>query len=132
MGHIALILCHKHPFSARMRFVCFGNTVLAVRQKVAVDSRQVALHPGSLLAAAAERLGLPIDSLRLEPDFCERLLVPGGTTQVWLGQFAATDPPLEAIEAAAARFVSLPDIPGLGLPDTERDLLRLVYEHLLG
>ncbi len=125
----ALILYHKQATSARVRFARFGDTLLAARGEAA-DAESVETHPGPLAAQAAARLGLAPGELRIDPEFRARLLVSGGSLTVWLGEFAAIDPPFESLSAAGGRFASLTEL--AGIPDTERDVMRLVYEHVLG
>lgn len=127
MHPLALILYHKQATSARLRFARFGDTLLAARIEIAADATP---HPGALLGAAAERLALPPSALRIDPEFHGRLLAASGSASVWLGELLATDPPFAAVEAAGGRFVLLTELHGI--PDPERDLMRAVYEHVLG
>ncbi|QDF95708.1 hypothetical protein CJ010_03645 [Azoarcus sp. DD4] len=130
MGVIALILFHKQSTSGRLRFARFDNTVVAARIDVDGDPEVVTPHPGILINQAAARLGLAVGELRVEPEFRERMLAPGGTASVWIAEFAAIDPPFAAVEQAGGRFVLLTELQGI--PDTERDVMRSVYEHVLG
>lgn len=127
MHPLALILYHKQATSARLRFARFGDSMLAARLDLATDA---APHPGALLGAAADRLGLPVGELRIDPEFHGRLLAANGSASVWLGELLATDPPFAAVEAAGGRFVLLTELHGI--PTPERDLMRAVYEHVLG
>lgn len=130
MGVIALILFHKQSTSGRLRFARFDDTVIAARIDVDGDPEVVAPHPGVLINQAAGRLGLAVGDLRVEPEFRERILAPGGTASVWIAEFATIDPPFAKMEEAGGRFIQLTELQGI--PDTERDVLRLVYEHVLG
>ncbi|PTD97657.1 hypothetical protein [Pseudothauera lacus] len=129
MNDLALILYHKQSTSGMVRFARFGNTVLAARL-AAGDGGDVLPHPGPLATQATARLGLPAGAVRVDGEFHADLLAPGGTLDVRLGEFTTIDPPFDAVAAADGRFVTLTEI--RGLPDTERDVLRLVYEHVLG
>jgi len=129
MNDLALVLIHKQSTSARLRFARFGSTMVAARlDNPAAEG--VVPHPAPLAAAAAERLGLPASALRLDPEFEAEMLAPGGTLSVRLAEFTAIDPPFEAVAAVDGRFVSITEIGGI--PATERDVLRLVYEHVIG
>ncbi|THF59368.1 hypothetical protein [Pseudothauera rhizosphaerae] len=128
MNSMALILYHKQSTSGMVRFARFGDTVLAARlESIGTD---VLPHPGPLLSRAADRLGLPAGAVRVDGEFRADMLAPGGTLDVRLGEFTTIDPPFDAVTAAEGRFVTLTEI--RGIPDTERDVLRLVYEHVLG
>lgn len=128
MNDLALILYHKQATSGMVRFARFGNTVLAAR--LAAGGGATLPHPAPLATQATTRLGLPAGAVRVDGEFHADLLAPGGTLDVRLGEFTTIDPPFDAVAAAEGRFVTLTEI--RGLPDTERDVLRLVYEHVLG
>jgi hypothetical protein len=129
MNDLALILYHKQSTSGMVRFARFGNTVLAARLEGG-DGGDVLPHPGPLAAQATARLGLSAGAVHVDGEFHADLLAPGGTLDIRLGEFTTIDPPFDAVAAAEGRFVTLTEI--RGLPDTERDVLRLVYEHVLG
>lgn len=128
MAELALILCHKQATSARLRFARFDDSVVAAR----LSSAGVGAlpHPGGLLAQAAERSGLATGDLHLDAEFTAEMLEPGGSVSVHLAEITTIDPPFEALALAGGRFVTLTEIKGI--PDTERDTLRLVYEHVIG
>jgi hypothetical protein len=127
----ALILFHKQATSARVRFARFGNTLLAATGESASDASGVlGTDPGPLAAQAAARLGLAPGELRIDPEFRARLAAPGGDAAVWLAEFVAIDPPLDALAAAGGRFATLTEL--AGIPPAEREVMRLVYEHILG
>ena len=128
MNDLALILYHKQSTSGMVRFARFGNTVLAAR--LAAGDGDTLPHPAPLATQATARLGLQAGAVRVDGEFHADLLAPGGTLDVRLGEFTTIDPPFDAVAAAEGRFVTLTEI--RGLPDTERDVLRLVYEHVLG
>jgi hypothetical protein len=130
MPHLAglcLVLYHKHHTSARVRFARFGPTVIAAQLPMETDLPQ---HPGALVKQAAERLGLACGDIRIDPEFSADLLAPQGHFQVRLGEMTAIDPPFSAMEAIGGAFVALTEL--RGIPDTERDMMRSVYEHVLG
>jgi hypothetical protein len=127
----ALILYHKQATSARVRFARFGNTLLAATGEALPDATGVVgTHPVPLAAQAAARLGLAPGELRIDPEFRAELHAPDGAAAVWLAEFVAIDPPFEALAAAGGRFATLTEL--IGIPATERDVMRLVYEHILG
>lgn len=128
-GGLCLILYHKHPTSARVRFARFGNTLLAAHLPTEAVAG-LARHPGPLLSQVAERLGLPAGALRIDPGFSTELVAPGGTLTVRLGEFTAIDPPFAPLEALGGRFVALTELHGIAA--TERDAMRAIYEHILG
>jgi hypothetical protein len=130
MGLLTLIVYHKQATSARLRFVRFPQSVVAASMEVEGDPAIVSPHPGPLVTQAAGRLGLPVGELRVDPEFRSRMLVPEGSATVWLGELTATDPPFEAVDKAGGRFALLTEL--AGIPDTERDVMRDVYEHILG
>ncbi|MFN3988431.1 MAG: hypothetical protein ACK4KV_23390 [Rhodocyclaceae bacterium] len=127
MDGLALILCHKQATSARLRFARFGDSVIAVRLPATGGAIP---HPGALLPSAASFSGIAPGDLRLDPDFEAPLLAPGGAVCVRLAEITTIDPPFDALQGANGRFITLTEI--RGLPDTERDVLRLVYEHMIG
>lgn len=129
MNALALILYHKQSTSGMVRFARFGNTVLAARLDTAVADG-ILPHPAPLATQATGRLGLPAGAVRVDGEFQADLLAPGGTLDVRLGEFTTIDPPFDAVASAEGRFVTLTEI--RDIPDTERDVLRLVYEHVLG
>lgn len=129
MNDLALVLYHKQSTSARLRFARFGDSMLAARLETSGDGG-VATHPGPLTTRAAERLGLPAGALQLDPEFEAEMLTPGGTLSIRLAAFTDIDPPFDAVAGADGRFVSITET--RGIPDTERDVLRLVYEHVIG
>jgi len=132
-----LILYHKHPTSARTRFlrlahggVC-GLEALPSDAAIADDAgARVVGHPAMLLRAAERLLGL--DSGRLEGDagFHCRITAGGGTSDVFLAHFTDIDPPFNAADAIGAGFIDLTQ--ARGLPPVELQLLRRAYEHVLG
>ena len=128
MSDLALILCHKQATSARLRFARFGDTVIAAR--LAHADGDALPHPGALIPAAVARTGLSAGDIRLDPEFEAAMLTPGGTVTVRLGELTAIDPPFDTVAEADGRFVGLTEI--RGIPDTERDVLRLIYEHMIG
>ncbi|TVT58396.1 MAG: hypothetical protein FHK80_07345 [Azoarcus sp. PHD] len=129
MNDLALVLYHKQSTSARLRFARFGDSIVAARL-AAPAGDGVLPHPGTLTARATDRLGLPPGALQIDTEFEADILSPDGTLTVRLAHFTDIDPPFDAVASADGRFVSITEM--RGIPDTERDVLRLVYEHVIG
>ena len=134
-----LILAHKHPTSARLRFVRFPHgmwafePVPAASQRCAKDAfprKVVSTLPSVHLAAAERQLGLPPGSLKLEDEFEACLDAEGACLEVLLATFTSIDPPFAAIEAAGARFVHITE--ARDCAPLELEMLRLAYEVTIG
>jgi hypothetical protein len=131
-----LILFHKQKSSARARFMCFADTVLAFGPLPASAalrpeaSDRVRLHPAAHLRVAEERLGLPGGSLESIPEFQFEAETSDGTVPVLLAGFTSIDPPFAAAERVGARFAPITE--ARGLPTVELELLRRAYEVLIG
>lgn len=129
MNDFALVLYHKQSTSARLRFARFGDSIVAARVTTPAGDG-VLPHPGTLTVGATDRLGLPAGALQIDSEFEASMLAPEGALTVRLAHFTDIDPPFDAVAAADGRFVSITEMKGI--PDTERDVLRLVYEHVIG
>lgn len=140
-----LILYHKQSTSARTRFlrhdhggICGptplpANARLDPRPPAAATDKQAATvlaHPAMLLRRAETGLQLPRGTLVADPGFRCRLSLETDIGEVQLGRFTSIDPPFAAATAAGASFIDL--IQARALPALERQLLRLVYDHVLG
>jgi hypothetical protein len=139
-GTAHLVLYHKHPTSARLRFlrhahggICAGGVMPAgTRIEAGKDTGGSVLHthPGMLLRAAEAALALPRGCVEPDGDFHCRMVVDGQPTEVYLAHFCDVDPPLAAAAAAGGEFIEL--TAARRLPPPELQLLRLAYEHVLG
>jgi hypothetical protein len=87
-------------------------------------------HPAHLVTQAEQSLGLPTGSLEVEGEFHEQVDVDGGPLDIYLARFTAIDPPLELTRRHDGEFIDLTQ--ARGLPVTELELLRKVYEFALG
>ncbi len=132
-----LVLCHKQATSARLRFFCHGDSILVFdplppdRQLHDEDfDAGVEVHPAPLVQAAERRLGLAAGSITAEAGFHAWLSTAAGDVPVLLAAFQSTDPPFDAAERAGGRFIAMTD--ARRLDAIERELLRRVYEYLLG
>lgn len=134
------LLYHKHPTSARTRFLRFaGGTVLAPHPlpflSAPLEPDEVApaaawMHPATLARRLAGGLQLPATLLEIDPEFLEHVEIPGATVTVHLVRLTSIDPPLALFADRGAAFCPITDLRG-GHP-TEMALLRKAYEHVLG
>ena len=138
-GGARLIFAHTQSTSGRLRFVRFTHGMLgftpfppdaSVSPADQSPSPAVVTLPSVYLADAEKRLGLPSGSLKIEPEFRQCVETGGARVDVHLARFTTTDPPFAAITAAGARFIAITET--RGCPQVELDLLRKVYEVILG
>lgn len=132
-----LIILHKQSTSARVRFLAFGNSLLAFEPLPASASLHqdgfaapVQFHPAAAIRAAETRLGLDVDALEAIGEFCVWVHTPDGDLAVMLAACTSIDPPFDAAERNNARFIAMTE--ARCLPPIERDILRRAYEHVLG
>lgn len=135
------ILYHKQGTSARTRFLRFnGESVLYPEPFPELSQRfdetltpapvnVVEPHPAMLLNQLAEGLGITAGELEMEPEYEERVDVPGEVVRVFLVRFTAIDPPFELAERFDGNFIDLTQ--ARGLPETELLLLRRAYEVIM-
>lgn len=139
-GTAYLVLYHKHPTSARLRFLRHAHGGICADRVMPVDTRVetagdaggavLHTHPGMLLRAAEAALDLPRGCIEPDGDFRCRVVVEGRPRDVHLAHFSDVDPPLAAAAAAGGEFIEL--TAARRLPPPELQLLRLAYEHVLG
>lgn len=129
-----ILLCHKHPVSARLRFLIPSEAGVVLPQalpKLAVIAEQdqeapVQCHPATALRCLQEALDI---DWPLEPvgEFQLNMEVPGQILPVYLvalsGHELREPPP-------GTRWIDLPQ--SIGMPWLDRELLRRVYEVLIG
>ncbi len=133
-----LILYHSQATSARLRFLCLTEGVLAfgplphplTLRENAHTPHAVRPMPSAWSADACRRLGLAHDGLEADHDFFEEVLHEGSAYPVLLARFTSIDPPFALAETLHARFLSLIDTQSR--PALERELLRRAYEHIIG
>ena len=131
------ILFHKHHASARTRFLCLRNETVLYPQALPGLSQQldashpsvVENHPTMLLQGLAGTLGIAQEELELEPEYEERVDIPGAVVRIYLVRFTAIDPPFELAESMDGKFIDLTQ--ARMLPDTELLLLRRAYEVIM-
>ncbi|NSL54688.1 hypothetical protein [Uliginosibacterium aquaticum] len=133
-----LILYHSQATSARLRFLCLAEGVLAfgplphplTLRDNAHTPHTVRPMPAAWSAEACRRLELPHDALEADHDFLEEVLHEGSAYPVLLARFTSIDPPFALAETLHARFISL--LEARRRPALERELLRRAYTHILG
>jgi hypothetical protein len=133
-----VILYHKHPTSARTRFLRFahggicGFEALPAARELGQGpaSGGVVTHPVVMLRDAEHRLGLPSGSLAHEPGLRCHLKGGDGDSDVFVARFTDIDPPFAAGAAIGADFIDLTQ--ARHLAPVELALLRMVYEHAVG
>lgn len=135
---VRIILLHKHPTSARTRFLRYaGDTVCAFAplpnlsqvidgKIIHIEEPGVEFHPSPVVKAAEAMLGLERGDIEIEPDYRVRVDIPGGPVKIFLGRFTTIDPPFEHAEQINGRFIDLTQ--ARDLPDVELQLLRKAYE----
>ncbi len=134
--HSRTILYHKQSTSARTLFLLLDGTVcqfggLPALSEVleAEDTRlapqTVALHPGSLITQAEQRLTLPSGSLKADGEFQASVDTPQGIVPMFLARFTQMDPPREAVAVHGGRFIAITE--ARALPRPELELLRRAY-----
>ncbi|GLK58115.1 MULTISPECIES: hypothetical protein [Azotobacter] len=128
-----ILLCHKHPVSARLRFLIptGGGVVLPQtlpRLAVIAEDQEapVQCHPASALRALQETMALGWQ-LELIGEFRLNMEVPGQIMPIYLAALAGHElpPPPEG-----TRWIELTQ--SIGMPWLDRELLRRVYEELIG
>jgi len=129
-----MLVCHKHPVSARLHFLVpqqRGSGVLLPEALPALsvfaecsDDKPLP-HPAMALAQLRQRTGLP--ELEVIGDYQVRLEIPGGILPVYLGALPGHD---LCEPVAGTRWIAITD--SIGMPWLDRELLRRAYEVLIG
>src|SRR5690348_4739808 len=132
-----LILLHKQKTSARVRFLRLPEGILAFSPlpEAAVlcaedFDAKILPHPVALLRDAEIRLGLPENSIATEAEFHAWVDTPTGEVPVLLAYFTTIDPPFSAAESVGGKFIAMTE--ARSLIEIERNLLRRVYEYVIG
>jgi hypothetical protein len=129
-----IILYHKHPTSARLRFlklsyggVCGFGPLPTLSQLLDEKPEDfIAAHPAPLLSEAGRKLGMDTGELETENEYKAYVDVPEGVIQVYLVRFTAIDPPFGVVAAQGAEFIDLPQ--ARNMTQVELELLRKAYE----
>lgn len=129
-----ILLCHKHPMSARLRFLIPEQNGVVLPEPlpslaVIANSEQepsVLSHPASALAQLKQQWAVD-NAFEIFSEFRLRMEVPGGLMPVYLGILPGDDlcpaPP-------GLRWIDLPQ--SIGMPWLDREILRRAYEVLIG
>jgi hypothetical protein len=132
-----VILYHKHPTSARTRFLKFGNGSVFAFDPIAGSatlqeqgSTHTAVHPATVARGVEQRLHLEEGILKADGKFSYSVDAPDGNIQIVLLEISSIDPPFEVAERIGGSFIEL--LEARGLPQIELNLLRKAYEFLLG
>jgi hypothetical protein len=131
-----VILYHKHPTSARTRFLKLKHESVCAFECLPDLSAIVEFqpdtvnHPAAILRETEQRLGLDSETLSYESEYRQSVEVPGDTIEILLAKITTIDPPFEAAQQADAVFIDLTQ--ARGLPAVELQLLRSAYELVLG
>jgi hypothetical protein len=134
MSNTRLIMYHKHPTSARLRFlkfsyggVCGFDPLPTLSQLLDDDPDEpVVAHPASYISDAEKRLGMATGDLEIDSEFKAFVDVPDGTVEIFLARFTTIDPPFEIAEEQGGEFVDLPQ--ARNVTQVELELLRKAYE----
>jgi hypothetical protein len=132
-----LILIHKQKTSARVRFLRLPEGILAfspLPELAALRDEdfdaKVQVHPAAFIREAETRLGLPENSIAAEAEFQAWVDTPVGDVPILLAYFTTIDPPFAAAEGVGGKFIAMTE--ALSLAEIERNLLRRVYEYVIG
>lgn len=134
MQQSRLIMYHKHPASALTLFARMPHGGVSAFEPLPFPSEMmdqapsggVSIHPAQLVSEAIEHLGLPPDSIEVDPDFHAWVDVAGGPIEVYLARFKLMDPPFDALKQIGGEFIKLTE--GRNLVPAELEMLRLAYE----
>ncbi|PMR73930.1 hypothetical protein C1H69_15830 [Billgrantia endophytica] len=129
-----ILLCHKHPVSARLHFLVPLRAGVVLPQPLpelsvfaeARSSDLVQAHPASALRHLQECLGIG-HTLELVSEFQVGMEVPGMTLPVYLAALPGHD---LCPAPTDTRWIELSK--SIGMPWLDRELLRRAYEVLIG
>lgn len=134
-----VILFHKQATSAMTRFLRLDGGALVMGGELpnlsqvvtgaTPDDEAVLSHPASIAAEIERWLGLESGDLEVEPDYQERVEIPGKVLRIYLARFKTIDPPFAQARAVGGSFVTLTQTRG-AMP-VELELLRTAYAHIM-
>lgn len=136
MSEKRVIIFHKHPVSAKVRFlkqayggVCgfepLPDLASVLDDEVLEKEENVVTHPKAVAQQAEETLQLDSETLQIEKGYLQRVDVPKGVITVYLAGIKGHDTPDDKL---AEKDTSLHLITELrGLPPAEMELLRRAY-----
>lgn len=133
-----LILYHKQATSARLRFLCLPEGVLAfgalpaplTLRENAHTAHTIRPMPSAWSTRICHELGLDYHALEADQGFFEELVHRDGTYPVLLARFTSMDPPFALAETLHGRFIEIMDCGRLSA--IERELLRRAYIAIQG
>lgn len=138
-GNTRFILFHKHPVSARTRFLKLADgsicgpgglpPLAALKEEYERDDERVVFHPGVVAGIAAGSLGLGSADLVVDITFRQQVEVPHETLTVYLIGFKGHDTPDALLAESNHRFINLTQ--AFGLPPVEMELLRRAYATIM-
>lgn len=133
------ILFHKHPVSAKTRFLKMaGGTVCgpealpplsALKEDYERSDDRVVFHPSVVAEMAARTLGVSSADLLVETTFRQQVEIPRDTLTVYLIGFKGHGTPDEMLAGQNHRFINLTQ--AFGLPPVEMELLRRAYTTIM-
>lgn len=133
------ILFHKHPVSAKTRFLKMagGNIcgpealppLSAIKEEYERDDQQVVFHPSVVAEIAAKCLGVSSSDLVVDVTFRQQVEVPRKMLTVYLIGFKGHDTPDAVLSEQNHSFINLTQ--ALGLPPVEMELLRRAYATIM-
>lgn len=142
MTQSRLIFYHKQHTSARLRFLKFANGSICAFDPLPElsqmldstidrydDGDNIVVHPAQLLREAGDKLGLDIESLKIQSGYHARVDTSNGPVQVYLTELTAMDPPFDRAADIDAEFIELAQARTLTV--VELELLRLAYEYVM-
>lgn len=129
-----VLVCHKHPVSARLRFLVPQRGGVVLPQplpRLAVFAEAPAqgdplIHPAHALRSLQRELGVE-KPLELVGDYRVGLEVAGAVLPVFLAALDGHEPCPAVI---GTRWIELTQ--SIGMPWLDRELLRRAYEVLIG
>ena len=136
MTDTRVIIFHKHPVSAKVRFLkqAYGGIcgfealpdLASVLDDEALEKEDnVFNHPTVVARQAEQFLGLDEEGLAIEPDYLERVDVPQGLVKVYLLGLKGHDTPDEQLAEQGASLHLITEM--RNLPAAEMELLRRAY-----
>jgi hypothetical protein len=134
---VRLVMYHKQATSARTRYLRLQDGGVCAFQPLPADVElsfettegDVLPHPGAVIAAAENWLGLEAGGLEFQGEFRAHARTGDHELSVFLLRFTEIDPPFEAAEGVGARFIAITE--ARGLPSAELEILRKSYEYIM-
>lgn len=136
MNDSRVIILHKHPVSAKVRFlrlahggICgfeaLPNLAGVLNDEVLEKEDNVVSHPVVIARQAEKRLALDEGALDIVNKYLQRLDVPQGVISVYLLGLVGHDTPDETLAEQGAMLQLITEM--RDLPPVEMELLRRAY-----